>query len=159
MTTITKDSVPYPVRRFWNAAYVAGTRITFHDQRFHFERAELPLVRIVSAGNRFGVFPKAEPVEPAPWILDGIEEHNGALVDWLSAAWPKALTRFAWQMLVLEYELRPLTRYAATLGHFVDGWAGEGGWIPSYGGAIPARKIAERGGLPPILADWQEVKF
>lgn len=151
--------LPYPVRRFWNAAYVAGCRVTFADGNFRFERAELPLIRIQRAGNAFGVFPAAEPVTPEPWVLDGIEEHNGVLVAWLSQKWPAALERFAWHMLVLEHELIPLTHHAAKLGHQVDGWVGTGGWIPYYGGKMPATSRDKTYGLPPILSTWKEVRF
>ena len=158
MTTAT-TAPPYPVRRFWNAAYVAGCRITFDAGTFAFHRAELPLVRIQRAGNAFGVFPSLEPTEPEPWVLDGIEEHNGVLVAWLSQPWPAQLARFAWHMLVLEHELIPLTHHAAKLGHQVDGWVGTGGWIPYYGGKMPATSRDKSYGLPPILATWKEVRF
>lgn len=150
---------PYPVRRFWNAAYVAGCRITFDAGSFAFHRAELPLVRIQRAGNAFGVFPALERTDPEPWVLDGIEEHNGVLVAWLSQPWPAQLARFAWHMLVLEHELIPLTHYAAKLGYQIDGWVGVGGWIPYYGGKVKATPRDNWRGLPPILASWKEVKL
>ena len=154
-------TLPYPVRRFWNAAYVGGCRVTFSAGDFHFHRSELPLVRIQRAGNAFGVFSKPEPVDPEPWVLDGIEEHNGVLVAWLSESWPKVLERFAWHMLVLEHELIPLTLHAAKLGHHIDGWGGIGGWIPYYGGKSAKERVShyQGKGLPPILGSWQEVRL
>lgn len=155
----TNTAPPYAARRFWNAAYVAGCRITFGDGRLVFERSESPLLRIQRAGNAFGVFPSGEPVEPEPWILDGIEEHNGTLITWLSQLWPAQLNRFAWHVLVLEHELIPLTHYAAKLGHRVDGWCAVGGWIPHYWGKMQATDRGKHRGLPPVLASWKQVRF
>lgn len=146
-------------RRFWNRAYAAGTRITFAGGNFQFHASTPPLVRIAAAGNRFGIFPEPEPIHPEPWILDGIEEHNGKLIAWLKVAWPKPLARFAGHVLVLDYELKPLTRYAASIGHHVDGWGGIGGWIPAYMGPTKDRKEYKPAGLPPILREYQEVRF
>lgn len=152
---------PYPVRRFWNAAYIAGCRITFTQNRFHFHRAELPLLRVQRAGNRFGIFSESEAVQPEPWILDGIEEHNGTLISWLSQPWPKPLERFAWHVLIEAHELTPLCWFARSLGHQVSGWAATGGWIPFYVGkqAAAPTPSREQAGLPAILAGWKEIAF
>ena len=161
MTATTTTVPPYPVRRFWNAAYVAGCRVTFDAGTFAFHRAELPLVRIQRAGNAFGVFSALEPTDPEPWILDGIEEHNGVLVAWLSQSWPAQLERFAWHMLVEDHEFTPLIWHARSIGHKVSGWAGVGGWIPNYVGKQPAQPMSPNAyaGLPPILADWKGVRL
>jgi hypothetical protein len=89
-----------------------------------------------------------------------LEAQRAVRHELLSQPWPAPLARFAWHMLVLEHELIPLTRHAARLGYHVDGWGGQGGWIPYYGGAIKPTKLSYvTKGLPPILERWKEVKF
>lgn len=154
-------NLPYAARRFWNAAYIAGCRVTFSAGAFHFHRSELPLLRVQRHNNSFGVFPAPEPVQPEPWVLDGIEEHNGLLIAWLSQSWPAALARFAWHVLIESQEFTPLLWHARSIGHKVSGWSGMGGWIPYYVGTQPAQPIPGHAGLglPPILADWKGVRF
>ncbi len=157
---MTKTSTPpYAVRRFWNEAYDAGTRITFGGGTFHFHASTPPFVRLAAAGNRFGVFPALAPVDPPPWVLDGIEEHNGRLIAWLSVEWPKRLQAFAYHVLICDHELRPLIRYAASIGECVDGWVGLGGWIPHYYGSMARNGEYRIKALPAILRDYQEVRF
>lgn len=153
------NTPPYPVRHFWNAAYVTGTRITFSAGTFHFHAATPPLVRVQAAGNRFGIFPEPTPVHPLPWILDGIEEHNGKLVAWLSVVWPKRLQRFAQHVLLMEHELEPLIIFARTIGEKVDGFCGQGGWIPNYYGPMDKYGEYRPKELPAILKDWEGVRF
>ena len=152
-------SVPYAVRHFWNAAYVTGTRITFSAGQFHFHAATPPLVRIQATGNRFGVFPEPTPVDPLPWILDGVEEHTGKLIAWLSVEWPKRLQRFAQHVLVCDHELKPLMRFAASIGEQIDGWCGQGGWIPAYHGPTTRNGEYRPVELPAILKDWEGIRF
>ncbi len=153
------NTPPYAVRRFWNAAYHTGTRITFAGNTFHFHASTPPLVRLASAGNRFGVFPEPTPVDPLPWVLDGIEEHNGQLVAWLSVQWPKRLQAFAYHVLLEEHELRPLMRFAGSIGEHIGGWCGQGGWIPHYYGTKDRNGEYRPAELPAILKDYQGVRF
>lgn len=165
MNTETRNSIPvtisYEARYFWNTAYVNGCRILYGDGRFTFERSLPPMLRVRRSGNTFGVFPEPEPMEPTPWVLDGIEEHSVALVAWLSQEWPASLKKFAAHVLIENYEFTPLIWYARSIGHRVGGHCGIGGWIPYYAGRQPAQPIPDSAivMLPPILAGWKGVKF
>lgn len=157
---MTLTNLPsYAVRQFWNAAYHTGTRITFSAGQFHFHASTPPLVRLAAAGNRFGVFPEPTPVHPLPWVLDGIEEHNGQLVAWLSVQWPKRIARFAQHVLLMEHELEPLIYFARTIGEKVDGWVGQGGWVPHYYGPVDKRGEFKPKELPAILQNYEGVRF
>lgn len=155
----TKTNPPYAVRQFWNAAYVTGTRITFSAGQFHFYASTPPLVRVQAAGNRFGVFPEPVAVQPLPWILDGVEEHNGKLIAWLSVEWPKRLQRFAYHVLLAEHELEPLIKFARSIGEKIDGWVGQGGWVPHYYGSTERGAEYKSKELPAILKDWEVIRF
>lgn len=154
-------SLRHDDRVFWNKAYVAGYRITVANGEFVFTQSLTPLLRIAQAGNRFGVFPADKPENPPSWVSDGVAEHREQLMAWLSVEWPARLQAFANHILVLDYELKPLSRFAASQGEHVDGWLADGGRIPYYIGRRKDGKMPayEPTPLSPILSDYTEVRF
>lgn len=146
-------------RQFWNEAYCDGTRIVVEKGQLCFLASTDPLLRIMNAGNRFGVFPDPVYIVPSPPVAAGCKTYADQLIPWLSVKWPHSISRFQAHVLVSEHELEPLIRYAASIGEHVDGRIGRGGWVPIYYGKIEKRGSYTPRQLPEILKDYGQVVF
>ena len=147
-----------PAISFWASAYSAGIRILWDGAQFLYRNAVNWNRRIENAGA-FGIFPADAAVNPAPWITDGVEEHDTGLIQFLSQPFPSAYKRFAAHVLVLDYEVKPIEAHARRNGHIVTGIGLNGGYTLMYQGKCEPSKREYGYDLPAVLRGITEVKI
>lgn len=145
-----------PAVAFWADAYRAGVRILWDGQQFAYLQAANWYQRLEMFGA-FGLFADDEPATPAPWILDGIEQHETGLVIFLSQQFPKVYQRFAAHLLVLEHEVRPIEAHARRGGHLVASAGVNGGHVLMYRGKCEPSTHSYAPTLPPILGQYRSI--
>ncbi len=147
-----------PAVAFWTQAYAAGVRILWDGQKFDYLQAYNWYQRLEMHGA-FGVFPDDVPTTPAPWVTDGIEQHETGLIIFLSQQFPKAYQRFASHLLVLEHEVRPIEAHARRNGHLVGSAGVNGGHVLMYRGKCEPSKSTYAPTLPPILSQYRSISL
>ena len=143
---------------FWTKAYQSGCRIIHDGASFQFQNA-INYARRMELGG-FGRFPKEEVVEPAPWVYQGVKEHEQGLLSILRQEPPQRYARFFYHLLVLDYEVKPIEMHAMTAGHRIRGVAVNGGqFLWSEGPCSPSKERSAAPEPPQILAHLERIKL
>lgn len=116
--------------RFWAKAYRSGVRITMGADGVEFTQSWHYWQRLTTFG-RFGCFPDAVPVRPVAWIETGVSEHISGLQAFLETKIPARYMPFAFHLLVLDYELKPIEHDAHKRKVGLRGIGADGGWVLS----------------------------
>lgn len=143
--------------RFWAACYKAGVRLTMGSDGVEYTRAWNYWRRLTELGG-FGRFPDPTPVEPALWIQDGVNLHSESLRVLLSTKFPVSYERFAFHLLILDYELKPIEHHAHKNKVNLRGVGVDGGWVLTMVDYAPrTEQMVEPPLISPILAQYKEV--
>mgnify|MGYP003378474073 CR=1 FL=1 len=145
-----------PAVAFWAQAYSNGVRILWDGQKFDYLLAYNWYQRL-EQGGAFGMFPADESTTPAPWVTDGVEQHETGLIVFLSQQFPKVYQRFAAHMLVLEHEVRPIESHARRNGHMVGSAGVNGGHVLMYHGKCEPSTHSYAPTLTPILSHYRSI--
>ena len=145
-----------PAVVFWSQAYAAGVRILWNGKTFDYLQAHTWLRRLEMHGA-FGMFPDDVPTTPAPWVTDGVEQHETGLIIFLSQQFPKVYQRFAAHMLVLEHEVRPIETHARRNGHLIGSAGVNGGHVLMYHGTCTPSTHSYAPTLPPVLSQYRSI--
>lgn len=145
-----------PAVAFWAQAYADGVRILWDGQTFNYSQSQNWYRRLEQHGA-FGMFADEVPTMPAPWVTDGVEQHETGLIIFLSQQFPKVYQRFAAHMLVLEHEVRPIESHARRNGHLVGSAGVNGGHVLMYQGKCEPSTHNYAPTLPPILSHYGSI--
>lgn len=121
---------------FWTDCYKAGVRFTIEDGKAMPERCLCYADRIDSeiGFGRFGEFMDWMPVEPEPWMVDGVLANQEGLAALLLQNPPKPYDKFFYHLLCKDYECDPIREHAARSGIDI-GWVSvDGGCFLMYNG-------------------------
>lgn len=145
-----------PAVAFWAQAYSAGVRILWDGQTFKYSQSQNWYRRLETHGA-FGMFADDESTTPAPWVTDGVEQHETGLIIFLAQQFPKMYQRFAAHMLVLEHEVRPIESHARRNGHMVGSAGVNGGHVLMYHGKCEPSTHNYAPTLPPVLSHYRSI--